>query len=74
VEMNRTIKDANSPALLLREPHCPSLTLGDVPRRLQLRQTPQEPSGSHAVRTHLPALDRTAQRFRLNPFHHTAGL
>jgi transposase InsO family protein len=72
--MNRTIKEATVRAVLLRHACEPSSTCGHLPRCVQLRESGSRAFGPHALRADLSALDRTAQRFRLNPLHHMAGL
>ena len=74
--MNRTLKEATVRRSTMTAPAHPPESL---PRRLQLRQAPQDPQGPHALRIHLQALDRAATQIQRqsNPSHggtkHLAG-
>src|SRR5271156_5678743 len=71
--MNRTIKDATRQTLLLRDPPPAANAPARLRRRLQLRQTPQNPQRPHPIRAHLQSLDFTAEQIQNQPAPAIAG-
>ena len=69
--MNRTIKEATVRRYYYDSHDRLRVHLATLPRRLQLRQAPQDPQRPHAFRIHLQALDRAARPIQgqSNPPH-----
>ena len=65
--MNRTIKEATVRRYYYESHDRLRAHLAYVPRRLQLRQTPEEPQRPNPLRAHLQNLDRAAAKVQAKP-------
>jgi transposase InsO family protein len=71
--INRTIKDATVKRYFLRNSRPAARPPAKLRRRLQLRQTPQNPQGPHPIRISLQSLDVTALEIQTQSAPANAG-